>query len=185
MSQFLLKPILFHLGTGETGADAIFADFVGLDSQVEKHVFQQRVGATVLFQFHHHQGRHRGRCTVAQVLEAQVAVDGESLGLGIVHQSDSVENGDQMRTQRIDLVGLFFRQKRRRLGVVEDVRNRLHGDALLLRAAFVVLVFHLAEGQVGIDVSAHANFVAHQVAVVVDEVHGQLGRVVIHCAVRR
>ena len=92
-AELLLKPILFHLRAGQAGANTIFTNLEWPDSQLKKHVLQQRMGTTVLFQFHYDQRRHGGLCPATQVLEAQVAVDGETLSLVVVHQCETVENG--------------------------------------------------------------------------------------------
>ena len=120
------------------------------------------MGTSVLLELHHCQRCQRGSLTATQILKMKVTVDGEPLRLVVVHQGETIEDGNKMWAERVDGIRLFLCQKRRCLRVVEDVGYGLHLDAFLLRAPFVVFVLHLTEGQVGVDIGTHTHLVAHK-----------------------
>ena len=122
-------------------------------------------------------------------MEAQVAIDGQPLGLGLVDQRDAVEVVLQLLAQHRRVITQMFAQE----GVITPVLLVLaqetdamvrvlrvksyHVNTFLLGAAVVVLGLHLQEVQARVHIGADAQFLTARMPVLVNDVHVVVGRV--------
>ena len=126
-----------------------------MDTQFEQTAEDRRRHITVALQLYDHDVVHRTAGVSRNVMEPQVRVDGETLGLALVHQGDTVEAVLQLtgKRRRVVLqpgtdeiiVGHVFSVLTTETDVVPGIHRveLLHRHAFLLRTAVVVLGLHL------------------------------------------
>ena len=135
-----------------------------MDAQVAEFVQDGRRLVTVALELDDDEVAHRTLLACGDVIEAQVGIDGETLGLGLVHQCDAVETvldlfGETLRvimkigTQELVVVDeiLILTMELNIVLRMEGV-ELFHSDTLILRASVVILRLHLQETQSGTDV---------------------------------
>ncbi len=185
-----------EVGVGEGRADAVFRKAVGLDPQFAQQAEDRRGHATVALQLDDDHIVHRAHFVGHDVVEAEVEVDREALGLALVHEGDAVEAVFELLAQRRRVVVQTAAQEVvvgdefLALATEPDVVLRMQGvegadaDALLLRAAAVVLRLHLQEVQPGVHVTADAELLTVGVARFVLLVHRAVVGVEVNCVIR-
>ena len=111
IAQLLFEAVHFHVRVGEHGAEAIFADAVGMDAHIKQHALEERRDVAVLLQFNNHKMRHFCTPLGVTVPEVDVHVNGQSFRFSHVHQGNAVEFVLHLRHQQFRGIPEFFGYK--------------------------------------------------------------------------
>ena len=163
-AQAGLDAVAAQTRVSEGRADAVLREAMWMDAQVAEFVQDGRRLVAVALELDDDEVAHRTLLACGDVIEAQVGIDGKTLGLGLVYQCDAVETvldlfGETLRgimkigTQELVVVDeiLILTMELNIVLRMEGV-ELFHSDTLLLRAAVVILRLHLQETQSGTDV---------------------------------
>ena len=103
IAQFLLEPMHGQSFVGEGGTHAVLAKAVGMDVQLAQHLEHWGKNQSVALEFDDDQGSHVAIDACLHIMKLQRGVDGEALGLGLVHQRDATEVIMHVGYQRVDI----------------------------------------------------------------------------------
>ena len=128
---------------------------------------------------------HIPRLARQHIVELQLGIDGQALGLCTVHQGNTMEVVVHMGLKIIDIKVQVLSDELPFLLVAKVHIGHLY--ALLLRPPMIVLGLDLHELQVGADIGAEANLLTARMTMLVLLIHREslcieIGRVVEHIA---
>ena len=94
-TDFKFEAVAFYFVVAQRHTQAVFAHLEGLDAQVEQYLLHRRVAESVLLELHNHHSVNASRLgsLLAHITEGKAQVDGESLGVGVIHQRDARKFG--------------------------------------------------------------------------------------------
>jgi len=187
--EALLEVIALEVRIGECRSHAVLAESAGLDAQFPEHGQNGRWLQAVTLELDDDQSCQVGMVAGHQVVETQVGVDGEALGLGLIDQRDAVEAVLQVLGQHSGVVVQMLAQELVILPVllilpqesnavirIERIKV-LHVNTFLLGSAVVVLGLHLEEVEARINIGSNAQLLSSDVSIVVNDVHVVVGSV--------
>ena len=154
---------------------------MGHDSQLAQHGQDRRRHEAVALELDDDNVAHKTVVAGDDVVEAEVQVNGQTLGLALVDQGDAVEAVLQLRQHRGCIVVQGLAEEVSILSAAEvDGRQTAGGevvkaDALLLGTSVVVLGLHLKVIQMRVHVRADAQLLPVGVASLVYMVHLAVG----------
>ena len=86
-----LDAIAAQAAVGERRADAVFGETVGEEAKLEQLGQDGRRLEAIALELDDNELPHRAVDTRREIVELQIGIDGETLGLGLVDEGDTVE----------------------------------------------------------------------------------------------
>ena len=175
---------------GEGRADAVLGEPVGVDAQLEQLGQDGRRLVTVALELDDDEIAHEAVVVGYEVVEPQVDIDGESLGLALVDEGDTVEAVLEVFGESLGIVVQIGGDKRIVVVKAEVASGprlwieALGSGALLLGAPVVVLRLHLKVVDAYMEIGAHAQLLALQMAHLMTVVHRAVLRIVVEGIIR-
>ena len=171
-SQPLFEIVSFQLLVCESTAYAIFAEPRFPYPQLPYYLQCRRWHVSVALELYYGYVLKAVAPIAFQVVETQVEVDGQPLGLLHIYQCYAVEpvfyyGGDFLQF----VPGIFGKEWNNPFALGMQRFQTIYEYALFLCAPVVVLVLYLEEGVVGVKVGAHAYFLPHLLAAMVHTIH--------------
>ena len=160
-NQLWFEEVGLQLTVCHHRADAVFGEARRLDAHLAQDVEDGGEDVAVALQLYDYQVACSGICVGLVVVERDVEVYGQALGLSVVHECDTLETVlhglyDVVERSACELAYEFVAARfDQQLPVVVG-----NGDALLLSAPVVVLRLHLKESEVAVEIGPHADLLA-------------------------
>ena len=174
-SDFAFEAIAFDTRSGDGGSDAVFADLERMNAVRQHDPGHGRGHIAISLKLHNHELWIGFPLAGDDVLPHQIHIDGEALRLGSIDQRDTMKRRAQMGRDVRPCVATLGCHKLLNHGFV--CRQR---DAFFLGATFVILSLNLQKGQIRVHILTDTYLLAHQLPVVMADIHIQRGGVVIH-----
>lgn len=196
-AQTRQKAIEAQTVIGESRPHAILAEAHRLDTQQAQHLQNGGTGQTVAFKLYYRYAAERRVPARREIVEAQVGVYGQTLGLLLVHKRDAVETVLQLFAQRLRTISqvLFHELGAYALAVwtvvveyqvVPGMKRveTLHQHTPFLGAFLIVLGLYLQEVVSGVHIRSYAQLLTIGPARMVYVVHVALHGIEVHRIVR-
>ena len=169
--QAFLEAVDAQAWVSHRGADAVFAKTCGFDAQLSQQGQDGRGLSAVAFEFDDDDVVHRGILASFVVVEVEVEVDGQALGLFKVHQRDAQKLVAEGRREVVEGDAQHIVEELLAFVVADDGIDGRNGYALLLRLAVVVLALDFEERMSRVQIGARSHLRARQVARLVEVEH--------------
>jgi len=162
-----LEEVVLQVVVGGYRADAVLREAGGLYAQLPQQLKDGRENVAVALQLDDYQLTCACIAVGLMVMESDVEVNGQTLGLVIVDQCDALETVLHRGDDVVEGGSRESLDEWRAAGVNHVLPLlRRHGDTFLLRASVVILRLHFQESQLTIQVSADAYLLSGRTAVV-------------------
>ena len=175
---------------GESRADAVLGEPVGMDAQLEQLGQDGRRLVTVALELDDDEVAHEAVVVGYEVVEPQVDIDGEALGLALVDEGDTVEAVLEVFGESLWIVvqigsdkGIVVVKAEAASGPCLGI-EALGSGTLLLGAPVVVLRLHLKVVDAYMEIGTHAQLLALQMTHLMAVIHRTVLRIVVEGIIR-
>ena len=179
--QLFIETITLQMIVCHHTAYAVFGEAGGVDAQSPQQFQDGGIDIAVALQLDNHQVAGLGILIGLIVVETDIKINGEALGLAHIHEGDALE---AVLYRGIDIVHRLACELLCKLAAacfLDDVTVVIgYCYALFLRPPMIILGLHFQEREVAVQIGANTNLLARSTAIMMFQIKAVAGRVPIH-----